>query len=201
MSAVPRDGQTFTVAHLTTVDLSLWFLLLAQLRGVRDAGGTAIGISAPGPWVEPLEREGIRHIPLASSTRSANVLADGRAASELWQILRRERIDVLHTHNPKPGVYGRMVGRAARVPIVAFYIALDDPWLLPSWDQFMLAQPFSRGLLRISRPLWVPKQADGEALTAFHSELQQMLDRTRISAEEMLARGEHRRLPLHHWTR
>ena len=92
-------------------------------------------------------------------------------------------------------------GTIAISTIVAFYIALDDPWLLPSWDEFMLAKPFSRGLLRISRPLWVPKQADGEALTAFHSELQQMLDRTRISAEEMLARGEHRRLPLHHWTR
>ena len=42
------------VAHLTTVDMSLRFLLLAQLRAVRDAGGTAIGISAPGPWVAAL---------------------------------------------------------------------------------------------------------------------------------------------------
>jgi glycosyltransferase involved in cell wall biosynthesis len=33
--------------------------------------------------------------------------------------LRRERPDILHTHNPKPGVYGRIVGRLAGVPIVA----------------------------------------------------------------------------------
>jgi glycosyltransferase involved in cell wall biosynthesis len=118
MARAPRGAGGFTVAHLTTVDQSLWFLLLAQLRAVRDLGGTAIGISAPGPWVEPLEREGIRHIALASSTRAADPGADLRAARELWQILRRERIDVLHTHNPKPGVYGRIVGRLARVPIV-----------------------------------------------------------------------------------
>jgi glycosyltransferase involved in cell wall biosynthesis len=123
MSGTPRPEappgpSSFTVAHLTTVDVSLWFLLLAQLRGVRDAGGTAIGISAPGPWVAHLEREGIRHIALRSSTRAPNVRADARAAGELWSILRRERVDVLHTHNPKPGVYGRMVGRLARVPIV-----------------------------------------------------------------------------------
>ena len=118
MARAPRAVGGFTVAHLTTVDQSLWFLLLAQLRSVHDAGGTAIGISAPGPWVESLEREGIRHVALASSTRAADPGADLRAARELWQILRRERVDVLHTHNPKPGVYGRIVGRLARVPVV-----------------------------------------------------------------------------------
>ena len=43
-----------------------------------------------------------------------NPLADLPAAAELWRILRRERPDVLHTHNPKPGLYGRVVGRLAR---------------------------------------------------------------------------------------
>ena len=47
-----------------------------------------------------------------------NPLADVRAAAELWRILRRERPHVLHTHNPKPGLYGRVVGRLAGVPIV-----------------------------------------------------------------------------------
>jgi glycosyltransferase involved in cell wall biosynthesis len=41
-----------------------------------------------------------------------------RAARELWRILRREQVDVLHTHNPKPGLYGRVVGRLAGVPLV-----------------------------------------------------------------------------------
>jgi hypothetical protein len=80
MARAPRGAGGFTVAHLTTVDQSLWFLLLAQLRAVRDLGGTAIGISAPGPWVEPLEREGIRHLALASSTRAADPGADHRDA-------------------------------------------------------------------------------------------------------------------------
>jgi glycosyltransferase involved in cell wall biosynthesis len=113
--------------------MSLRFLVLAQLRAVRDAGGVAIGISAPGPWVEALEAEGIRHVALTSSTRSMDLSADVRAARELWRIVRREHVDVLHTHNPKPGVYGRVVGRAARVPIVVntvhgFYATADDAW-------------------------------------------------------------------------
>jgi glycosyltransferase involved in cell wall biosynthesis len=121
------------VAHLTTTDMSLRFLLLAQLRGVLDAGGEAIGISAPGPWVGDLERAGIRHVPLRSSTRAMRPLADVRAAFELWRALRRERPDVLHVHNPKPGIYGRIVGRLARVPIVVntqhgLYATETDAW-------------------------------------------------------------------------
>jgi glycosyltransferase involved in cell wall biosynthesis len=134
MARARREARRgFTVAHLTTVDQSLWFLLRAQLRAVLDAGGTAIGISAPGPWVDALERDGIRHLALQSSTRSADPRADLRAARELGHILRREQVDVLHTHNPKPGVYGRVVGRLARVPIVVntvhgLYAQETDPW-------------------------------------------------------------------------
>jgi glycosyltransferase involved in cell wall biosynthesis len=105
------------IAHLTTIDMSLRYLLLPQLEAARDLG-ESIGISAGGQFVSDLEARGIRHIPLASSTRGMNLLADLRAVGQLWKVLRTERPDILHTHNPKPGVYGRIVGRLARVPIV-----------------------------------------------------------------------------------
>ena len=106
------------VAHLTTVDVSLRYLLLLQLTAVRAGNGEPIGISSPGPFVAELEAAGVRHIPLVSSTRSMNVIADIKSAFELWRVLRRERPDILHTHNPKPGVYGRIVGRLAGVRVV-----------------------------------------------------------------------------------
>jgi glycosyltransferase involved in cell wall biosynthesis/ribosomal protein S18 acetylase RimI-like enzyme len=53
---------------------------------------------------------------------------------EFWRVIRRERPDVLHTHNPKPGLYGRILGRLAGVPIVVntihgLYATDDDPLL------------------------------------------------------------------------
>jgi glycosyltransferase involved in cell wall biosynthesis len=121
------------IAHLTTVDLSLRYLLLAQLKALREEGHDVVGMSAPGPWVAELEHDGIRHIALQSSTRVANVSSDLRSMVELWRVLRRSRPDVLHTHNPKPGFYGRIVGRIAGVPIVVntvhgVYATTDDPW-------------------------------------------------------------------------
>ena len=81
MARARRDTHAFTVAHLTTVDVSLRFLVFAQLRAVQEAGGVAIGISAPGPWVPELEAAGIRHLPLRSSTRAPDLAADVRAAA------------------------------------------------------------------------------------------------------------------------
>lgn len=132
--APSKTALPLRVAHLTTVDLSLEKLLRAQLDAVVEAGGEAIGISSPGPWVAGLEAGGVRHVALASSTRGMDLRADLRAMSELWRVLRRERPTVLHTHNPKPGVYGRILGRLARVPIVVntvhgLYATADDPWV------------------------------------------------------------------------
>ncbi len=122
------------VAHLTTVDLSLRYLVFPQLTATRDLGIETIGISAPGPWVEGLERDGIRHVPLTASTRGMNPAADLKAAYQLWRVLRRERPDILHTHNPKPGLYGRVLGRLTGTPVVVntvhgLYATPEDRWL------------------------------------------------------------------------
>jgi hypothetical protein len=120
------------VAHLTTTDISLRYLVMPQLVAVVDRGGTAIGISAKGPFVSELHTAGIEFIELRGSTRAANPLADLRATYELWKILRREKPDILHTHNPKPGIYGRIVGRLAGIEGVVntvhgLYATTDDP--------------------------------------------------------------------------
>src|SRR5688500_12850728 len=81
------DARGLRVAHLTTVDVSLRYLVLPQLAAVIAGGGEAIGVSATGPYVAELEATGIRHIALQSSTRSMNVLADVKSAVELFRIL------------------------------------------------------------------------------------------------------------------
>ena len=92
------------VAHLTTVDMSLALLLEAQLDAVIAAGGEAIGISAPGPFVGGARAA--RRAPHPARARRPAAGTCGPTSerrSQLWRILRRERPTVLHTHNPKPG--------------------------------------------------------------------------------------------------
>jgi glycosyltransferase involved in cell wall biosynthesis/ribosomal protein S18 acetylase RimI-like enzyme len=106
------------VAHLATVDLTHRFLLLGQLRRLRDEGFDVTAISAPGPWTADLEKEGILHIPWPHATRAWSPGDDLRALGELVGILRRMRFDVVHTHTPKPGLIGRVAARMVGVPCV-----------------------------------------------------------------------------------
>jgi glycosyltransferase involved in cell wall biosynthesis len=126
------DGRR--LVHVTTTDMSLALLLGPQLRAFARAGMEVIGVSAAGPFVDQLTANGIRHEPLRHATRSVNVTQDVLALGELTRLLRRLRPDIVHTHNPKPGLYGRLAARVARVPVVVntihgLYATEDDPVL------------------------------------------------------------------------
>ena len=104
------------LVHLTTTDISHALLLQPQLRAFADAGFDVVAMSAPGPYVAGLERDGIRHVPVRHFTRRMAPHHDALAFVELRRAFRQLRPDIVHTHNPKPGVLGRVAARAARVP-------------------------------------------------------------------------------------
>lgn len=120
------------VAHVATVDITHRFLLIAQLRRLRDEGFDVTAISAPGPFSGDLEAEGINFVPWPHATRAWSPANDVRAFKELIAILRRGRFHIVHTHTPKPGILGRVAARIAGVPIVVntvhgYYALPEDP--------------------------------------------------------------------------
>lgn len=144
------------VAHVASRDVTARFLLLGQLRRLRDEGFEVSAISAPGPWTPDLEEAGIRHIPWPYVTRAWDPRADVAAFGTLFGILRRERFDLVHTHAPKPGVMGRLAARIAGTPCIVntvhgYYATPEDPlsrragvmaaeWLAARWSDLELFQ-------------------------------------------------------------
>ena len=125
--------MTRRLVHVTTTDMSLELLLGPQLSAFVAAGYEVVGASAPGPYVDAIEARGVRHAPLRHATRSMAPHHDAAALLELRRLFRDLRPDVVHTHNPKPGVYGRLAARAARVPAIVntvhgLYALPEDPW-------------------------------------------------------------------------
>ncbi|MDQ1521282.1 MAG: hypothetical protein QOI55_2355 [Actinomycetota bacterium] len=120
------------LVHVTTTDISLALLLGPQLRAFAAAGYEVIGVSAPGPYVAQLAADGIQHRALRHATRSMAPARDAAALVELRRVFRDLQPDIVHTHNPKPGVYGRLAARSAHVPAVVntvhgLYALPDDP--------------------------------------------------------------------------
>jgi glycosyltransferase involved in cell wall biosynthesis len=125
-------GHRPRLVHLTTTDMSLALLLGPQLRAFAAAGYEVIGVSAPGPHVAELRSWGIHHVALKHATRAMALQRDARALAELVRVFRELEPRIVHTHNPKPGVYGRIAARIAGVPIVVntvhgLYALPDDP--------------------------------------------------------------------------
>ena len=105
------------VAHVATVDLSLRFLLLNQLKCLQDAGYSVTGVSAAGQHARELVDNGIRHVPVPL-TRSITPLTDLVAVWRLYRLMRRERFTIVHCHTPKAELLGQLAARLAGVPIV-----------------------------------------------------------------------------------
>jgi lysophospholipid acyltransferase (LPLAT)-like uncharacterized protein len=81
----------------------------------------------------------------------------------------------------KPGPV--LLARATGTAMVAFHIAVEKAWILNTWDRSMIPKPFSRALMRVSRRIIVPGDANDSAREQFHKELQNALERVREFSE------------------
>lgn len=104
------------IAHITTIDMSLDYLLLNHLKDLKRRGHDIVGISAPGPHLPTLEAAGIPHLPIFM-TRRVTPLADLKSLWQLYQLLKREQFDLIHTHTPKANLLGQIAAWLANVPV------------------------------------------------------------------------------------
>jgi lysophospholipid acyltransferase (LPLAT)-like uncharacterized protein len=67
--------------------------------------------------------------------------------------------------------------------IACFHVSLQRKVQLKSWDQFQIPLPFSRAVLLMAPPLWVPTDATEAHLRDLHRKMQSTLD-------DLRARGD-----------
>jgi lysophospholipid acyltransferase (LPLAT)-like uncharacterized protein len=94
----------------------------------------------------------------------------------------------------KPGPV--WLARSTGAPIIPFFIALENAWVLKTWDRFMIPKPFSRALMRVSRNVVIPSEAGDAGMDAFHKEMQAALDRAREFAEANVSKAG-REIPIY----
>lgn len=103
------------IAHIATT-ISLNQIVLNQMLYQKNKGHDVVAIGPDDEWAEGIRAKGIPLIGLPFKRH--NLPATALAALQTWSTCRRERFDVVHTHNALPGVTGRIAARLARVPCV-----------------------------------------------------------------------------------
>ena len=94
----------------------------------------------------------------------------------------------------KPGPV--LLSRASALPMAAFYVALDDPWVLRTWDAMMIPKPFSKALVRVSAKMRVPVDAGDAEMADFQGRLQSALERVTAFAEANVKRVGSKDFPV-----
>jgi glycosyltransferase involved in cell wall biosynthesis len=102
--------------RITTVPISLHLLLSGQFRYMKEQGYDVYTISADGPEVKEVLKEGVQHIAIPF-TRKITLLRDIICLFKLVRIIRRIQPDIIHTHTPKAGLLGMLAGWICRTPV------------------------------------------------------------------------------------
>jgi lysophospholipid acyltransferase (LPLAT)-like uncharacterized protein len=128
------------------------------------------------------------------TARGSSTRGGGRAMAEMAECLLNG-IDVGFTidgprgpaYVAKPGAVtlARHTGQA----IFPFHVAARRYWELPSWDRLQIPRPFTRAVVLIGEPIYVPRDAAPEVVEAKRAELQSTLSELRVRGSEFGVRS------------
>ena len=102
--------------RITTVPISFKVLLKGQLRFMASNGFDVKGVSSEGEELREVhENEGIA-VEAITMSRKITPFQDLKSLWEMWNFLRKEKPQIVHTHTPKAGIIGMLAARLAGVP-------------------------------------------------------------------------------------
>ena len=111
------NDRPMRIAHVANTDYFCAFLLRSQLDWLRERGYSVDVVCGPGPLVDALRNQGFP-VHVVENARRIDPFADLRTLRAYTALFRRERYDLVHTHNPKVNAIASLAARLARVPRV-----------------------------------------------------------------------------------
>ncbi len=121
------------ICHVTTVDITVRFIILNFLRFLREKNYKVSVVCSPGKQSPFFKKEGFSFYGV-KMTRKITPLKDLISLLKLFLYFKKEKFTIVHTYTPKAGILGRIAARMAGVPIVihtsfGFYIGFQvSPW-------------------------------------------------------------------------
>ncbi len=107
----------YKICCVASVDITLKFMLFNQLMFLKSQGYDVYAICSPGGWVEDIKKQGIK-VKTMTVKRKISPIADLIFFWKMFFYFKKEKFDIVHTHTPKPEIYGQIAAKLAGVPII-----------------------------------------------------------------------------------
>ena len=83
---------------------------------VKLISGPPLGLE--GSLVEEAKKDGVHLIIFPQLRRAISPFLDVMSLLKLYRFIKKERIQIVHTHSSKAGILGRLAAKLARVPVI-----------------------------------------------------------------------------------
>jgi lysophospholipid acyltransferase (LPLAT)-like uncharacterized protein len=178
-----RDWQYLEAVHAAGKRLILAFwhgrIFMATYYFRRRGIVVMISQNRDGEYIaRVIERFGYG-VARGSSTRGSP-----QATVEILRALKAKRDVGFAMDGPRGPRYVAKPGAAfvaskSGNPVVPFSISVERKWVMRSWDHFVVPKPFSKALVSIGSPVYVPEDATEEDMRLAERQIQDSLDNLR----------------------
>ena len=109
---------------------------------MQKQGYDVSAICSEGKWIKDIGQSGIKVKTIRFKRRSFSPRADIVAFFQLFLYFKKEKFDIVHTHTPKPEIYGQLAAKLAGVPIImdtlhGFDLSPDTRWTQRKFFTFL----------------------------------------------------------------
>jgi lysophospholipid acyltransferase (LPLAT)-like uncharacterized protein len=178
-----RDWQYLEAVHAADKRLILAFwhgrIFMATYYFRRRGIVVMISQNRDGEYIaQVIERFGYG-VARGSSTRGSL-----QATVEILRALKAKRDVGFAMDGPRGPRYVAKPGAAfvaskSGNPVVPFSISVERKWVMRSWDHFVVPKPFSKALVSIGSPVYIPEDATEEDMRLAERQIQDSLDNLR----------------------
>jgi lysophospholipid acyltransferase (LPLAT)-like uncharacterized protein len=173
-----EEGAQPTVAHRPLI-LSFWHACIIPATylfrnvGIRVMSSNSYDGEYMGRIIHKFGFVAVK----GSSSRNAvrALLGLRRALQEGWAVAFSLDGPRGPRYKVKPGPVA--LARSSGVPLRTFHIAVENAWVLNTWDRLIIPKPFSRVLMRFGKLIQVSPDTNEAELSRYEAELQVALDR------------------------
>ena len=105
------------ICVVVSADIVVKFILFSQLRFLISEGYDVYVVCPDGKWIADIKKAEIK-VKIIKIKRKVSPLYDLISLYRLWSYFRKEKFDIVHTNNPKPGLIGQLAAKMAGVPVI-----------------------------------------------------------------------------------
>jgi len=105
------------ICYVANTDMAIRFILFNHLKFLIRQGYDVYAVCSEGSLIEEVRKEGIK-VKTINFNRGLNPFAHLMSFFKLIFYFRKEKFDIIHTHNPVPCLLGQMAAKMVHVPIV-----------------------------------------------------------------------------------